>query len=169
MKKIISLSILSLILSACWPVSVGFKDKAMPKEWVQFTVKTLENNAPNSPLSYTANLTEALKDGLQNNTRLKLASTNRDAQVQVEGQIASFSVTPVAIQAGDVAAKNRLTISVNFIIYITEPKEEEMKLTSSRFIDYDSDKDFSSVETVLLEEINKQIVQDVINKLYSNW
>ena len=44
-----------------------------------------------------------------------------------------------------------------------------MKLTSTRFIDYDSKSDLSSIETQLLEEINTQVVQDVINKLLSNW
>mgnify|MGYP003318299750 FL=1 len=44
-----------------------------------------------------------------------------------------------------------------------------MKLTSTRFADYDSSTDLSSVENQLLDEINEQIVQDVINKLLSNW
>ena len=44
-----------------------------------------------------------------------------------------------------------------------------MELTSSRFVDYDATLDLASNENDLLEEINKQIVQDVINKLFSNW
>jgi hypothetical protein len=44
-----------------------------------------------------------------------------------------------------------------------------MKLTSSRFIDYDSNTDLASVEQDLMRQINEQIVQDVINKLLSNW
>jgi hypothetical protein len=44
-----------------------------------------------------------------------------------------------------------------------------MTLTSTRFADYDSNLDLTTVESQLLEEINKQIVQDVINKILSNW
>jgi hypothetical protein len=47
--------------------------------------------------------------------------------------------------------------------------ENKMTLTSTRFADYDSNLDLSTVESQLLEEINKQIVQDVINKILSNW
>jgi hypothetical protein len=62
-----------------------------------------------------------------------------------------------------------LTVTVSFTIFISAPKEEEMKLTSTRFADYDSNLDFSTVEAQLLEEINQQIMQDLINKLFSNW
>ena len=80
------------------------------------------------------------------------------------------------MQVGDVAAKNRLTIAASFTIFINVERteneklaEDKMVLTSTRFADYDSNSDLTSVESQLLEEINKQIVQDVINKLLSNW
>lgn len=158
-----------LFASGCWPTSISFKDKAMPEEWKQFSIQTLDYNAANAPISYPANLTEALKDGVQNNTRLKLASSANSGEVQIEGALNGYSIQPIALQPGDVAAKNRLTVTVSFTIFISAPKEEEMKLTSTRFADYDSNLDFSTVETQLLEEINQQIVQDLINKLFSNW
>jgi hypothetical protein len=141
----------------------------MPEEWKQFSIQTLDYNAANAPISYPANLTEALKDGVQNNTRLKLASRANSGEVQIEGALNGYSIQPIALQPGDVAAKNRLTVTVSFTIFISAPKEEEMKLTSTRFADYDSNLDFSTVEAQLLEEINQQIMQDLINKLFSNW
>lgn len=168
--KFIYLIFIFLSLTSCWPTSVSFQDKgSMPEEWKYFSVKTLEALAPNAPLSYAPNLSEDLKDGIQNNTRLKLAGKAADAEVQIEGNVTNYLITPIALQAGDIAAKNRLTISTNYTIYIKKPKAEEMKVSSSRFADYDSNSDFNSVETALIAEINKQIVQDVINKLLSNW
>lgn len=161
---------LSFSLFSCWPTSVSFVDKgSMPEEWKVFSVKTLENNAANAPLSYPANLSETIKSGIQNNTRLKLSTEANSGEVQIEGIVVNYSISPIALQEGDVAAKNRLTVVVDFNIYIKKPKEEEMKLTSTRFFDYDSNQDFGSVEAELISEINKQIVQDVINKLLSNW
>lgn len=169
MRFILYLSVI-LSLSSCWPTSVSFMDKgSMPEEWKKFSIKTLENNAPNAPLSYAALLSEDLKDGIQNNTKLKLNTTPNSGEVIIEGMVTNYSVSPIAIQAGDEAAQNRLTISTSYTIYIKAPKEEEMKLTSTRFADYDSNSDLSSVESSLITEINKQIVQDVINKLLSNW
>ncbi len=169
MKFLLFLTI-ALLLSACWPSSVSFIDNgSMPEEWKTFSVRTLENNAPNTPISYAPQLSEQLKDGIQNNTRLLLNPETGKGEVYVEGKINTYSVTPVAIQEGDNSAQNRLTISVQFTIFVSAPKEEKMNLTSTRFVDFDSNTDLATVERTLLEEINTQIVQDVINKLLSNW
>jgi hypothetical protein len=132
-------------------------------------LQTLQNNAATCPLSYSAGLTEAIKDGIQNNTRLGLATKIGDAQVQISGEITSYNVNPIAIQNGDNAAKNRLTVSVQFTIFTTTPKEEEIKLNVTRFADFDASSNLSSVETQLLNTINEQVIQDVINKIMSNW
>lgn len=170
------LSSLLLILTACWPTSVSFKDKgSMDERWKKFSVLTMENEAPNATLSYPALLTEDLKDGIQNNTRLKLESNKDSSQIVIEGTVVGYNVTPAAIQQGEVTAKSRLTVSVKFFILINVPPKEgdltenDMNMTVSRFADFPADQDLSSVESNLLEEINKQIVQDVINKLMSNW
>lgn len=160
---------LFFVMSSCWPTRISFVDGNMPDEWKFFSLKTLENNAANAPLSYSTILSEVIKDGVQNNTKLKLNTSPNSGEIQIEGVITNYSISPIALQEGDIAAKNRLTVSVNFTIFVKAPKEEEMKLTSSRFMDYNSNDDFNSVEQSLIEEINKQIVQDVINKLLSNW
>ena len=165
------LVILSLItLSSCWPTSVSFKDSgSMPIEWKAFHMKTLEINAANCPLFYAAQLSEKVKDGIQNNTRLSLATKFSDAEVQIEGQILNYQVSPIAIENGDNASKNRLSLSVQFVINTTLPKEQTITLTSSRFADFEATTNLSSVENELLENITEQIVQDLINKLMSNW
>lgn len=163
-------SLIVLLFSSCWPSSVSLVDSgSMPEAWKTFSVKTIENNAPNTPLNYAAVLTEELKDGIQNNTRLQLNPETGKGEIVVEGNVVSYSIIPVAMQEGDDAAKNRLTISVQFVIFVTAPEEDKMTLTSTRFIDYDSQTDLATVESSLLDEINTQIVQDVINKLLSNW
>jgi hypothetical protein len=167
----ILLFILPLILfSACWPTSISFIDKGgMPEEWKSFSLITLNNSAANAPLSFPANLSEQIKDGIQNNTRLALNPETGKGEVVIEGSINSYTIMPVAMQDGDNAAKNRLTVGAQFTFYISAPKEDKMTLSVSRFIDYESGTDLAIVENTLLEEITKQIVQDVINKLLSNW
>ena len=164
------IAVLLMALTSCWPSKIGFRDTGgMPEEWEFFHLQTLQNNAATCHLSYTALLSEALKDGIQNNTRLGLATKNEDAQVQLSGEITWYSVNPIAIQNGDNAAKNRLTVSVQFTILTTLPKNEEQKLSITRFADFDASTNFSAVESQLLATINEQIIQDVINKLQSNW
>lgn len=163
------LLILIASLSSCWPTRISFIDGTMPEEWKTFSVKTLDNNAPNTPISYAAQLSEKLKDGLQNNTRLLLNSETGKGEVYIEGVISNYTITPVAIQEGDNSAKNRLTVSVQFTIFVSAPEEDKIALTTTRFVDYDSNTDLATAESTLLEEVSTQIVQDVINKLLSNW
>lgn len=168
MKYLIPL-LLILSLTSCWPSRISFIDGTMPEEWKTFSVKTLDNNAPNTPISYAASLSEKLKDGLQNNTRLLLNPETGKGEVYIEGVISNYTITPVAIQEGDNSAKNRLTVSVQFTIFVSEPEEDKILLTCTRFVDYDSNTDLATSESTLLEEVSTQIVQDVINKLLSNW
>lgn len=168
MRKI--LFIIPFILFSCWPSSISFIDSgSMPAEWKSFSVQTLELVAANAPISYAPNLTESIKDGVQNNTRLFLNTTQGQGEINIEGEVINYAVTPIAVQPGDNAAKNRLTVTVNLTIFISKPEEDKMVMTSSRFADFNTDEDFSSRENELIEEINQQIVQDVINKLFSNW
>ena len=168
--KIFIFILLMFLLTSCWPSSVSFVDSgSMPQEWKTFYVHTLSNSAPNVSLSYPVTLSEAIKDGVQNNTRLLLNNAPDKAEVEIQGTITNYSITPIALQEGDNASQNRLNVSVNFEILIHAPEESEMKLVSSRFIDYNSNTDLATVESQLLEEVNTQIVQDLINKLLSNW
>lgn len=165
------LFILPLILfSACWPTSISFIDKGgMPEEWKSFSLITLNNSAANAPLSFPANLGEQIKDGIQNNTRLALNPETGKGEVVIEGSITGYSVVPVAMQEGDNAAKNRISVSIQLTFNISQPKEDKMVLNATRFVDFDSNTDLAGSENALLDEISKQLVQDVINKLQSNW
>jgi hypothetical protein len=157
-------------MSACWPTSVSFNDiGSIPPEWKHFSLSNLENNAPNSPINFSGFLSDKIRDGIQNNTRLKLSTTPNSGEVRIEGVISNYVITPVAIQSGDNVAKNRLTVTCSMKIAITSPKEQEMTVSSTRFADYPTDKNFSEVESELNELISQQIVQDVINKILSNW
>jgi hypothetical protein len=168
--RILLLILPLLLFSSCWPTSVSFIDKGgMPEEWKSFSLTTLSNNAPNAPLSFPANLSEQIKDGIQNNTRLALNPETGKGEVVIEGSISGYSVVPVAMQEGDNSAKNRLSVSIQLTFNISAPKEEKMILNTTRFVDYDSNTDLATSENAFLEEISKQLVQDVINKLQSNW
>ena len=170
MRLLLHLFVAILLLGSCWPTSVSFKDTgSMPEEWKTFSISPLENNAPNAPISYPGQLADDIRDGIQNNTRLKLSTTPNSGEIRIEGIISSYNISPIALQPGDNAEKNRLTINSNYKIHILAPKEQEMTVSCSRFSDYNSSQDIGNIENELLKDINKQVVQDIINKLLSNW
>lgn len=159
-----------LLFTSCWPTSVSFRDGSVPPEWKRFMVSTLESNAANAPINYAPDLTEEIKDAIQNRVGLSLVSSaNDDPQVTVSGLVQSYDVTQLSLQDNSADVKNRLTIRANFEFFISEPEEDVMKLSVSRFADFDATQDVGSIQSQLFEEINDQIIQDVLNKLLSNW
>lgn len=169
MRKLIHITFLALGLSSCWPTSVSFRENSMPEEWKAFYVSPLELTTSTPPPSYNGQLSESLRSGIQNNTRLKLGRDLESSQVQINGTVSNYNTSPIALQQGDNAAQNRLTITVNFVIVTPTQGLEKIQVSSTRFADYDANQNLSDVETQLLETINQQITQDVINKLLSNW
>lgn len=170
MKHFIIISCLLVLLTSCWPtVFMNPSDSSFPEEWKKFYIVPMEMTSATAPASYPAHLSESIRSGIQNNTRLKLASKLDDAQVQISGIVTGYSTSPVAIQQNDNAAKNRLSITVSYTITTPTKGLEEIKFSSTRFSDYESSQQLVDVETKLIEEINQQLVQDVINKILSNW
>lgn len=164
------LFVLLLLLGACWPESISFRDSGgMPVEWKTFTIENLENTAPNCPLSFAPLLTEQLKDGVQNNTRLLLNTKKGAGEVNISGVISNYQVQPIAIQGADNATNNRLTMTLQLKVKITAPTEQEWQVVSTRFADFSASANLADVEQKLFTEIAAQMVQDLINKLYSNW
>lgn len=170
MMRLALIIVLLTSLTACWPtVFLNPNDNSYPEEWKKFYIFPIEVASPTAPSNYGATLSEQLRSGLQNNTKLKLANTLEDAQVQITGVIRSYSTAPSAIQQNDQVAQNRLTVSVQFTIITPSKGLEEMQMVSTRFADYPANTSLVDVENQLLEEINQQVTQDLINKLLSNW
>src|SRR5690554_2515293 len=170
MKKALLFLGVLFLFSSCWPTSLSFRDGSVPPEWKRFVVYTFENKASNAPISYSSELTELVKDAVQNRLGLRLVTDETDdPQVIINGIVNSYSVTPLSLQDNAASVKNRLTIRANFNIFILSPKEDEMKLSSSRFVDFDASQDVGAIQDQLLEELSEQIVQDVLNNLLSNW
>ena len=113
------------------------------------------------------NLTNALRDAMTNQTTLDLVESGGD--LAFEGEITDYRTTPVAITAGQTAAMNRLTVTVKvrFSNRIDETKDFEQ--TFSRYEDYPSSQELTSVQESLTATIIEQLVEDIFNKALVNW
>ncbi len=132
------------------------------------SVNYFQNNASLSKPTYSATLTESLKDALTSQSPLTLA--NHGADLQFEGSVTAYAVTPIAISSGtDQAALNRLTITVS--VKFTNNKDEKKNFESSftRYADFPSTTNLNAAEDGLIKTINDQLVQDIFNKALINW
>jgi len=131
------------------------------------SIRYFPNNSVLVQPTLSRRFTEALRDKFTNQTNLIMVSSNGD--LNIEGEITSYTTEPVAIQGDQKAALQRLKITVN--VRFTNSKDEKQNFESSfsRFADYDASNRLSDVEDGLIDQINDELTQDIFNKAVVNW
>ena len=102
-------------------------------------------------------------------SQTNLALTKQNGDLQFEGAIVDYSVSPVAVQSTDQAALNRLTVTINVKYTNSIDQSKSFNQNFQRFYDYSSSKTLSAIESEALDEINRQIAEDVFQKAFNNW
>ncbi len=119
----------------------------------------------NADLSNT--ITEALKDRFVSQTPLTLVKSGGD--LHFEGTITGYTISSVGIKAGETASLNRLTITLKVTFTNETAPENDFDKSYTRYSDYDVSSSFNSVESALVEEITKQLIDDMFNDSVVNW
>ena len=110
---------------------------------------------------------EKLKDYFLAQTNLNLESDAAD--LNFSGSIVKYEVKPIAIQANEQAAQNRLTIAVKVTFENIKDTSKNFDQQFSRYTDYDSSQNLADIEADLIEEITTELVEDIFNKAVVNW
>jgi dihydroneopterin aldolase len=119
----------------------------------------------NADLSNT--ITEALKDRFVSQTPLTLVKSGGD--LHFEGTITGYTISSVGIKAGETASLNRLTITLKVTFTNETAPENDFDKSYTRYSEYDVSSSFNSVESALVEEITKQLIDDIFNDSVVNW
>jgi len=133
-----------------------------------FSIEQFDVKAANAPPESGQNFSEKLKDKVLTNTRLAFSNENGD--IQFTGYVSAYQVKSLAPQGDQTVAFQQLNITVN--VQYTDQKSEtdnNWQQSFSRFANFSSDQDLSTVEEALIEEIYDQILNDVFNKAFSGW
>ncbi|MEI8202653.1 MAG: LptE family protein [Bacteroidota bacterium] len=146
----------------------SFTGASIPPQAKTVSVAYFVNNAPVKQPMLSQLLTEALKNKLQSQTTLSLVNSIGD--LDFTGEITAYSIQPMAIQANETAALNRLTITVSVKYTNSFTESQNFEASFSRYRDYDPSKNnISSIELDLIKQINDELVEDIFNKALVNW
>jgi hypothetical protein len=145
----------------------SFTGASISADTTTFSVDQFINRASIVQPMLAPELTLALINKVNSGTNLK--SVNDDADVSFKGTIITYTIMPVSIQGDDMAAKNRLTISVKVTCINQKDKKKNFEQVFSRFKDYDSSLSLTDVEEALIKQINEELVEDIFNKAFVNW
>ena len=131
------------------------------------SISYFQNKATQVQPILSQKFTDALQDQFIQQTSLNLTQFNGD--LQFEGYISDYQVTPISISSNDQANQNRLSIKVfvRFINLIEIDKSFEKKF--NRFADFDSNIELSNIEEELMDEIISELINDIFNSAVVNW
>ena len=159
-----------LVLALAWICQgcgiYSFSGASIPAEAKTVSVDYFPNHAQLVDPLLSDNLTTALRGAMTNQTTLDMVETGGD--LAFEGEITDYKTTPVAI-TGQTAAMNRLTITVRVRFTNNIDDSKDFEQTFSRYEDYPSDQELTSVQTTLSATIVDQLVEDIFNKALVNW
>ena len=155
----------SVLLTACGIYS--FTGASIPAEAKTVSVQYFSNKAATVQPTLSQVFTERLKDVFVEQTNLTLSENEGD--LAFSGYISKYQIKPMAIQSNETAWQNRLTIEVNVTFKSTIDTKTNFEQIFSRYSDYNSSENISEIEETLIDEISKELVEDIFNKAVVNW
>jgi hypothetical protein len=145
----------------------SFKGATLSPDIKSVTIVNFTMSTAGGPANMALQFNEKMKEYYQRNTSLTLLPSNGD--MQLEGTITGYEVTPTAPTANDQAAFNRLTITIQVKFTNNKDEEKNFDQSFSFFKDFPQSQTLSQVESRLIPTILDQIVQDIFNKSAGDW
>jgi len=132
------------------------------------SIQYFQNRASLVQPTLSQDITDALIDKCKSQTKLKMV--NSDGDVSFEGYITDYKTVPfTATSSTSQTASNRFTISVKVKFVNTANPDYSFEQTFTRYKDYLSGQDFSSIEQEYSKQIIEELIDDIFNKAFANW
>ena len=164
--RILLLLAAALVLSGCGIYS--FSGTSIDNDVETITINYFEYKAPKVNPSLSNELTEALRTRFRRMTRLE--QVEQDGDLEIVGEVTGYAVSAAAITANEVAARNKLTVTVKVdFINRKHPEEDFQGQNFSNYAEYDSTNSLDAVESTLCAEIIDKIIEDIFNATVAQW
>ncbi len=166
-RKSTLIIISALALFASCTMKYSFTGASISPETKTVSVQYFNNIAPIVYPTLSQTLTETLKDKFVSQTSLVVMQ--RDADMNFEGQITGYTVTPTAIQGDQYASQNRLTITVSVKFTNKNNPELNYNKSFSAYEDFAATEQLVQVESEKTKLIVEKLVDDIFNAAVANW
>lgn len=159
--------LLGLVLTAC---SISYKFNGASIDYTKvktITIKDFPNQAPLVYPQLSQEFTEALKDIYIRQTRLQLVNDNGD--LELEGEIIGYQLTPMAVKEDAWSSQTKLTITVRVRYSNRTNPDEDFEQTFSAYQEFDAARMLQDVEPEYVPLIIEEIVDQIYNATVANW
>lgn len=163
MNKLLLIFCAWFIFSGCY----SFKDVSIPPEVKTARVNYIENKAPYVNPQLSPQLTDRLRQKINNQTRLTLTQ-GEDAHYEINAEIRNYAVSTSGISEQQ-AASNRLTVTVHINFQNRLDPKANFEADVSRNFDFNANLSQQQAEAQLGEEMLKNLTDEIFNRIFSNW
>lgn len=164
-KFILPIIICATLLSGCGIYS--FRDAVIPENVKTIKIGFVENKARYVNPQLAPLLTDKLMQKIMNQTKLT-RTNNDDAHYQIFATITNYDPSQTVGVSAQQASTNRLTVTVHVVLKKTlDNKEQEFDVT--RNFDFSATLTLNQAEGQLMEDILRNITDDIFNQIFSNW
>lgn len=153
-----------LTLTSCYTLS----GSSIHPTWETINIAVFPNYAPYQNPNLSPEFTNKLQDIFNNRTKLSLTNSD-DSDLYIDGEITGYQQTSVAIQANEIAGKNRLTITVRVRYENRKDETKSFDKSFSAYEDFESNQTLQQAESALLESIIDQLTQQIFNAVAMDW
>ena len=159
--------ILMNVLSGC-VISYKFNGASIDYATTKsIAIADFPNNAALVYPPLSNDLSEGIRDLYQRQTRLVVS--RRGGDLELEGEIVDYSVTPLAISADSYAAETKLTISVKVHFTNNVNPEDSFDKTYTASQNFDSSKLLTDVQEELCATMITEIAENIYNDTVAKW
>lgn len=154
-------------VSSC-SISYSFSGSSIDYTKVSsISIKDFPNMSPLIYAPLSQKFTEALKDKYTRQTKLQLLRDGGD--LDLEGEITNYTLTPQAVKEDAFASQTRLTITVRARYTNRTNPEEDFEQTFSAYQEFSNENTIDMVQEQLCELIISEIVDQIYNGTVANW
>ena len=144
-----------------------FKDVSIPPEVKTVSVQYIENRARYINPQLSPQLTDRLRQKITGQTRLTIINGD-DAHYDIGGYITDFSVNTSGI-SGNQASSNNLNVTVHIIFKDRLDEKKDFVTDITRNFPFSASISFTDAQNRLMDDILKNVSDDIFNKVFSNW
>ena len=159
--------VLSVTMAGC-TISYKFNGASIDYTKVKtISIKDFPNQAPLVYPPLSQQFTEGVKDIYVRQTRLSLVRDNGD--LQLEGEITGYDLTPMAVKEDAYSSKTKLTITVKVRYTNRTNADEDFEQSFSAYREFDSNVMLQDVQDQLCSEIIEELADQIYNSTVANW
>lgn len=113
------------------------------------------------------NLSEGIRDLYQRQTRLQIL--RKGGNLELEGEITGYELTPMSISADSYSAETKLTITIRVRFTNNVAPEESFEKTYSAYQTFDSSRMLTDVQDELCTLMITELAENIYNDTVAKW